>query len=157
MSISHSLAVICTRKFLCYLLSLGQTFVPPTNHPPTLTSGRFLFWKSDGSLPGSEGRIPPKMKFIGSIVLRYFEQGYTHTDTQSKLHLTHLAKLKRGINGTSSKLMHTVSLGCGGKPSPCTDFHVVIVMWLNEPFHSFPWACPQWQNTEGRDILSCYT
>ena len=59
---SHHLGVIATQKISSYLLSLGPNFDP---HTPTLTPGRF-FSKSNGFLPGSEGRPPPKMKLIGS-------------------------------------------------------------------------------------------
>ena len=63
MSSSHHLGVIATRKIFSSLLSLGPNFDPLS---PILTPGRF-FSKSNGFLPGSEGRLPPKIKFIGSI------------------------------------------------------------------------------------------
>ncbi len=65
MSNSHCLAVIATQKVFSYFLSLGPNFDPPT---PTLPRADF-FSRLNGFLPGSEGKLPPKMKMklIGSI------------------------------------------------------------------------------------------
>ncbi len=52
------------------------------------TLGLF-FSKSNGFLPGSQGRLPPKMNFIGSIYyLRYFVNGHTHRQTHRQMHLS---------------------------------------------------------------------
>ena len=77
MSIFHRLGVIATH-FLSYLLSLRQNFGLP--HPSLHAySGAIVFLKSNGFLPGSEKRLPLKMKTVGLMFVEIFCR---HTDTQ---------------------------------------------------------------------------
>ncbi len=77
MSNLHRLGVDShSKKSFINLLSLGPNFDPtPT---PTLTPGRF-FSKLNGFLPGSQGRLPPKMELIGWIFFDIFLTD-THAD-----------------------------------------------------------------------------
>ncbi len=98
MSNSHRVGVIVTQK-KNFLSSLGPNFGPPI---PTLPPGAIFFSKSNGFLPGSERRLPQKMKLIGSIFLRYFVNWHTHgrTDRQAdkrKIRKPRHAKHGRGL------------------------------------------------------------
>ncbi len=62
-SIAHRLAVTVTQIFFSYLLSLEQNVdsdsTPPRTDPYPVD---IFFFKIDGFLPGSEGRLPSEMK-----------------------------------------------------------------------------------------------
>ncbi len=66
MSISHRLAVVATGNFSPISYHWAKIFAPPP-----LALGRF-FSKSNNLIPGSEGRYPPKIQLLASIV---FELG----------------------------------------------------------------------------------
>ncbi len=68
MSISHRLAVIAAEKKSPISYHWAEISDPP--HVPTLTSRRFCS-KSNHFIPGSDGRLLPKMKLIGYMYIDF--------------------------------------------------------------------------------------